>query len=83
VINVENKIDIYDYMLVIGGIILLPVFLIGLIPLGIFVWRLGDKWAKNNEQLDKEIEEIDKEVITIPTDVPMDSLDEKKVVRWV
>jgi len=79
----KNKIDIYDYMLVIGGILLLPVFLLGLIPLGIFVWRLGDKWAKNNEQLDKEIEEIDKEVITIPDNVPMDSLDEKKAVRWV
>ena len=83
-LNLKNKIDKYDYLLVIGGILLLPVFLIGLIPLGIFVWRLGDKWAKHNEQLDREIEEIDREVVTMPeSDVPMDSLDEKKVSRWV
>jgi len=53
----QTNIDLVDYLLVGSGILLLPLYLVGLIPLGIFVWRLGDKWQKHNEQLDKELHE--------------------------
>jgi len=52
-----SNIDLLDYLLVGCGILLLPLYLVGLILLGIFVWRLGDKWEKNNEQLDKVLHE--------------------------
>jgi len=41
-----SNIDLVDYLLVGFGILLLPLYLVGLIPLGIFLWRLGDKWEK-------------------------------------
>ncbi len=53
----QTNIDVVDYLLVGFGILLLPLYLVGLIPLGIFLWRLGDKWQKHNEQLDKELHE--------------------------
>jgi len=52
-----SNIDLIDYLLVGFGILFLPIYLVGLIPLGIFLWRLGDKWEKQNEQLDKELHE--------------------------
>jgi len=52
-----SNIDLLDYLLVGAGILLLPLYLVGLILLGIFLWRLGNKWEKNNEQLDKEFHE--------------------------
>jgi len=52
-----SNIDLIDYLLVGGGILLLPLYLVGLIPLGIFLCRLGNKWQKHNEQLDKELHE--------------------------
>ena len=52
-----SNIDLIDYLLVGFGILFLPLYLVGLIPLGIFLWRLGDKWEKQNEQLDKELHE--------------------------
>jgi len=52
-----SNIDLVDYFLVGIGILLLPLYLVGLIFLGIFVWRLGDKWEKQQEQLDKELHE--------------------------
>ncbi len=52
-----SNIDLVDYLLVGTGILLLPLYLVGLILLGIFLWRLGNKWEKNNEQLDKEFHE--------------------------
>ncbi len=52
-----SNIDLVDYLLVGVGILLLPLYLVGLILLGIFVWRLGDKWEKHNEQLDEELHE--------------------------
>ena len=78
----KNTIDIWDYVLIAVGILLLPVFLIGLIPLGIFVMRLGDKWQKSNKELDKKLDEIDNDTREEYA-VPMDSLDEEKVARWV
>jgi len=55
----KNKpsIDFIDYFLVGIGVLLLPAYLVGLIFLGIFLWRLGDKWEKYNEQLEKELHE--------------------------
>ncbi len=53
----QTNIDLVDYLLVGFGILLLPLYLVGLILLGIFLWRLGDKWEKHNEQLDKELHE--------------------------
>ena len=52
-----SDINLVDYLLVGFGILFLPLYLVGLIPLGIFLWRLGDKWQKHNEQLDKELHE--------------------------
>jgi len=52
-----SNINLVDYLLVGSGILLLPLYLVGLIPLGIFLWKLGDKWQKHNEQLDKELHE--------------------------
>ena len=48
-----------DYILIVVGIILLPVFGIGLIPFGILVWRIGQKWEKHNEQLEKDLRKYD------------------------
>jgi len=52
-----SNIDLIDYLLVGFGILFLPLYLVGLILLGIFLWRLGNKWEKQNEQLDKELHE--------------------------
>ncbi len=52
-----SNIDLIDYLLVGFGILFLPLYLVRLIPLGIFLCRLGDKWQKHNEQLDKELHE--------------------------
>ena len=49
-----SNIDLVDYLLVGAGILLLPLYLVGLILLGIFLWRLGDKWEKHQEQLEKD-----------------------------
>jgi len=48
-----SDINLIDYLLVGFGILLLPLYLVGLIPLGIFLCRLGDKWEKHQEQLEK------------------------------
>jgi len=52
-----SDINLIDYLLIGFGILFLPLYLVGLIPLGIFLWRLGDKWEKHQEQLEKEIHE--------------------------
>jgi len=52
-----SNIGFVDYLLVIFGILLLPLYLIGLIFLGIFLWRLGNKMEKQSEQLEKELHE--------------------------
>jgi len=52
-----SSIDSIDYLLVGFGIFFLPLYLVGLIPLGIFLYRLGDKWEKRQEQLEKEMHE--------------------------
>jgi len=52
-----SNIDLADYLLVGFGILLLPLYLVGLILIGIFLWRLGGKWQKQQEQLDKALHE--------------------------
>ncbi len=49
-----SDINLIDYLLVGFGILLLPLYLVGLIPLGIFLYGLGDKWEKRQEQLEKD-----------------------------
>ena len=49
-----SNIDLIDYLLVGFGILFLPLYLVGLIPLEIFLWRLGNKWEKHQEQLEKD-----------------------------
>ncbi len=44
----QTDIGLVDYLLIGGGILLLPLYLVGLIFLGIFLWRLGDKWQKQD-----------------------------------
>jgi len=53
----QPNIGLVDYLLIGFGILLLPLYLVGLIFIGIFLWRLGDKWEKYNEQLEKELHE--------------------------
>ena len=52
----NNNLDFLDYSLIIGGVLLLPVFLIGLIPIGIGVWRIGDKMQKHKKETDDELD---------------------------
>lgn len=56
------KLDILDYILIGMGILLLPVMMVGLVPIGIAVWRLGHKWQIESEKYDRNIEEIDREI---------------------
>lgn len=57
----KNDIDIIDYFLIGSGILLLPVFGLGLIPIGAWIFRIGDKMQKHKEQVDKDLEEFDKQ----------------------
>jgi len=51
----STKIGWVDYLLVGIGVLLLPVYLIGLLPIGIVIYRIGDKMQKYAEESDKEI----------------------------
>ena len=53
----QTNIDFIDYFLIGIGTLLLPVYLVGLIFFGIFLWRLGNKWEKHDEQLEKDLHE--------------------------
>ena len=46
----RSKIDWLDYLLVGFGVLLLPVFLIGLLPIGIAVYRIGSKMEKYEQK---------------------------------
>jgi len=52
-----NKIDWIDYLLVGFGVLLLPVFLIGLLPIGIVIYRIGDKMEKHKKKTDEELDQ--------------------------
>ena len=53
----KNDLNWVDYALVGSGILLLPAFGLGLVLLGIFLYRLGNKWQKHNEDTKKELDE--------------------------
>ena len=57
----KNDIDITDYILIGAGILLLPAFGIGLILIGIAVFRIGHKMQKHKEETDKWMEDFDKQ----------------------
>ena len=85
-----NEIDKWDYLLLGLGIILLPVFLIGLIPIGVCVFRIGNKMAKHKEETDKRLDEFDKQTEWEIKELEkkyrkedVDYLDPQKVGRWV
>jgi len=55
----QSNIDAVDYLLVGFGVLLLPLYLIGLIFIGIFLWRLGSKWEQHNEEENEYVDEFD------------------------
>ena len=86
----KNNIDIYDYILIGLGIILLPVFLIGLIFIGWAIFRIGNKMAKHKEETDKRLDEFDKQTEWEIRELEgkyrkenADYLDPQKAGRWV
>jgi len=52
----NKNIDWIDYLLVGVGVLLLPVFLIGLLPIGIVIYRLGDKMQKYKQETDEALD---------------------------
>jgi len=52
-----NNISWVDYMLIGIGILLLPMFFIGLIPIGMAVWNIGRKMGNYKRDFDEEIDE--------------------------
>jgi len=61
VILMKHDIDITDYFLIGSGILLMPVFGLGLIPIGAGIFRIGSKMQKHKEQVNKDLEEFDKQ----------------------
>lgn len=57
----SNNIDNWDYLLIGVGIILLPVFLIGLLPIGMAIWRIGGKIQNHKDETDRKMEEFDRQ----------------------
>ena len=51
-----TKIDWIDYLLVGVGVLLLPVFLLGLLPIGIAIYRIGDKIQKYKQETDEVLD---------------------------
>ena len=51
----STKIGWVEYLLVGIGVLLLPVYLIGLLPIGIVIYRLGDKIEKYKEETDEAL----------------------------
>ncbi len=55
----KHDIDIIDYLLIGGGILLLPVFGLGLISIGAGIYRIGDKMEKYKKETDEELKKYD------------------------
>ena len=55
----KHDIDIIDYFLIGSGILLLPVFGLGLIPIGAGIYRIGDKMEKYKKETDEELKKYD------------------------
>jgi len=54
--RLSKKIDWIDYCLVGIGVLFLPVFLIGLLPIGIAIYRIGDKIEKYKQETDEALD---------------------------
>jgi len=54
----EFNIDIWDYFLIGVGILLLPIMGIGLMPIGIAVYRIGNKMEKHQRKETEIVREI-------------------------
>ncbi len=54
----NSLVDKWDYVLIGGGILLLPV-IIGLIPIGISIFRMGHKWEQNENNPETKQEYIE------------------------
>lgn len=87
---VKNSIDAFDYILIAIGIILLPFYLIGMIFLGMAVFRIGNKMANHKEETDRRLDEFDKQTEWEIRELEgkyrkenADYLDPQKVGRWV
>jgi len=55
----KYDIDIIDYILIGCGLLLLPVFGLGLIPIGAGIYRIGDKMEKYKKETDEELKKYD------------------------
>lgn len=78
----SNNIDWIDYVLISIGIILLPVFLIGLIPIGWAVFRIGDKMRKHKEETDKQVDWEMEEIERKYRKDDVTYLDPEKIEKW-
>jgi len=54
--NNKISIDVWDYFLIGVGILFLPIMGIGLIPIGIAIYRIGHKMEKYKKQLDEYLD---------------------------
>jgi len=55
----KNDIGFLEYVLVGFGILLIPVFGLGLILIGLAVYRIGDKMQKYKRETDEELKKYD------------------------
>ena len=55
----KHDIDIIDYLLIGSGVLLLPVFGLGLIPIGAGIYRIGDKMEEYKKETDEELKKYD------------------------
>ena len=58
----EKLVDKWDYVLIGGGILLLPL-IVGLIPIGISIYRMGHKWDQNENGIETKQEYISPNLI--------------------
>lgn len=54
--RLSTKIGWVEYLLVGIGVLLLPVYFIGLLLIGIAIYRIGDKMQKYKEETDEELD---------------------------
>ena len=55
----KNDIGFLEYVLVGCGILLIPAFGLGLILIGLAVYRIGDKMQKYKRETDEELKKYD------------------------
>ena len=55
----KHGIDVIDYLLICGGILLLPAFGLGLILIGVAVYRIGHKMEQYKIETDEELKKYD------------------------